>query len=310
MKDVYVINLDKSKSRYNNISSRLRELNLPFKRFSAVYGKDLSENEIIKATTNSCRTKLCNKSMIGCGLSHYTLWTNIAKDTNRDDNEFTLIVEDDCRFPDDFKQQIKEIYEELSKSNVWDQTDMIYLYCLGDCKPGLPTDFFSLYGKCSSFWYGKKNPIKLPDHYKLSVANFPNVLTGYLINRRGARKLVEQLNHEKLNYHVDYQIATNKTVNCLCAPILEPDFTMDSTIGVHAYPFIIPNLVKSIGLNKLAWFFNIPVLTIGTKHEVSLIMLLYLVTLLFLATIRRKYFWIAFGIIFAELLIYLTIKSI
>ena len=41
---VYYINLDKSLKRKNFMENQFKTLNIPITRFSAVYGKDASEN--------------------------------------------------------------------------------------------------------------------------------------------------------------------------------------------------------------------------------------------------------------------------
>ena len=48
MPPVFVINLDKSTERMAKISKRLDELEIPFERMPAVYGADLSQEEIDK----------------------------------------------------------------------------------------------------------------------------------------------------------------------------------------------------------------------------------------------------------------------
>ena len=48
MPPVFVINLDKSTDRMVKVSKRLSELGIAFERISAVYGADLSQEEIDK----------------------------------------------------------------------------------------------------------------------------------------------------------------------------------------------------------------------------------------------------------------------
>lgn len=65
--NTYVINLDKDVKRMNNMK---KLLNNNFIRFPAVYGKNLSNDELNKNITTLCKYLLCNHAIVGCALSH------------------------------------------------------------------------------------------------------------------------------------------------------------------------------------------------------------------------------------------------
>ena len=46
--NIWLINLDQSKDRLKVVQNNFDELNLKFNRFSAIYGKNLSDDEIKK----------------------------------------------------------------------------------------------------------------------------------------------------------------------------------------------------------------------------------------------------------------------
>ena len=51
---VVVINLDRSRDRMQKMSKQLNALDIPFERFSAVPGKDLSEEALNEAVDPFC----------------------------------------------------------------------------------------------------------------------------------------------------------------------------------------------------------------------------------------------------------------
>src|ERR1700730_7540074 len=97
--NIYVINLDRSKKRLENVTKSLNEFNIKFKRFSAVDGKKLSEEIINNNASFLCRTLLCNHAIVGCGLSHMALWNQLVNDRN---NSYYIILEDDVTIDDNF----------------------------------------------------------------------------------------------------------------------------------------------------------------------------------------------------------------
>src|SRR5438477_11440696 len=87
----FVINLKKRTDRWNTINKSFSGTGIKLMRWNAVYGKDLKKDMIKKITTPFCN-RFCSDFMIGCWLSHYTLWQWIVK-KNLDN---VLILEDDA----------------------------------------------------------------------------------------------------------------------------------------------------------------------------------------------------------------------
>jgi glycosyl transferase family 25 len=100
---VFVINLDKSTERMAKISKRLDELKVPFERVSAVYGADLSQEEIDKYYCPELNKKNYRRPLglgeIGCYMSHLKVWQAIV------DRKIScaIILEDDIQLGEDFK---------------------------------------------------------------------------------------------------------------------------------------------------------------------------------------------------------------
>ena len=75
---VFVINLKKRTDRWKQINKSFKNTGLNLNRWDAINGKDLSEEFIKNNTSNLCNY-FCSASMIGCWLSHYTLWKHIVE---------------------------------------------------------------------------------------------------------------------------------------------------------------------------------------------------------------------------------------
>ena len=101
---IYVINLKHNKNKWKEIQKAFKNTPLKLNRFDAIYGKNLTDEEIKKVTTNFCYY-FCSPGMIGCWLSHYKIWQQIIK--NNEDN--VLILEDDAYPTENFNKRLKEI---------------------------------------------------------------------------------------------------------------------------------------------------------------------------------------------------------
>ena len=99
---VFVINLDKSTDRLALCQQNLERLGIDFERIPAVYGKDLSEQQVVdfydRAANQKGYKKDLNTGELGCYLSHIKCWQKIVDEQL----DFALILEDDFVLSDDF----------------------------------------------------------------------------------------------------------------------------------------------------------------------------------------------------------------
>jgi len=161
---VFIINMDHSTDRLQQISNRLGELGLTFERVPAVSGKMLTATE--KRQVNPKRSWLqLNDEDIGCYLSHLKAIRLVA------DRELqrAIILEDDAGFDDDFPT---------------------WAHC--DCPLPKDADVLKLEG------FGAKNALKIPVlSCNSRVIQFSYKPTGgaaaYLITLGGARKALKAL---------------------------------------------------------------------------------------------------------------------
>ena len=100
----YVINLDSRKDRLQSIDKDLKKINLEYERFSACDGKkiEIYSKDIDKYFDKN--NKL-TPGQIGCALSHIKIWEKAIKDNNK----YTLVLEDDAIIPSNFWKKINNL---------------------------------------------------------------------------------------------------------------------------------------------------------------------------------------------------------
>lgn len=121
----FVINLEKNKERLANMQDALRELNVEFIRFPAVYGKDLSLIERRRALNGFAW--LCTQGypardgQIGCALSHIQIYQKMIQE----DITACCILEDDVAFSSEYPFVVSYIEKHLDIS----RPQVILLHC-------------------------------------------------------------------------------------------------------------------------------------------------------------------------------------
>jgi GR25 family glycosyltransferase involved in LPS biosynthesis len=173
--NIFIINLKKDIDRWNQTVNELNKYPIRYQRYDAVYGKDLTADEIKDKVSWWGRNLLCNKALVGCFLSHTNLWKKLLTDEN---NDFYLILEDDFIIDD---------FESLSK-----------LYNLYKNKK-LDKQYLSFFLRHSDI---KTSPLINVEGIPICKKLFNNTATGYFITKEGARNFLKRLGN-KIHYHVD-----------------------------------------------------------------------------------------------------------
>lgn len=188
----YVINLKNRKDRWENINKDFEGTSLKLLRWDAVLGKRLGDQEIHNLTSSRCYN-LCSPSMIGCWLSHYSLWKHIVKNCRYKDN--ILILEDDS-YPvvkgKEFQQMLSKVWTEVPKDY-----DIVYLGCSGTCEESILKDFLYLNPKNMNRQISKH----------VIIPGFPLLTHAYILSYTGAKKLIKSKLFDKIDYHLDIFIA-------------------------------------------------------------------------------------------------------
>ena len=101
--EVWIINLARSKDRWEKISQSLDSYKINYNRFDAIDGTCASVPKF-----NQAGYWLSTPGMRGCYLSHYTLWQQLQKSKNK----YFLILEDDAIVHPKFMQILDKTINE------------------------------------------------------------------------------------------------------------------------------------------------------------------------------------------------------
>jgi glycosyl transferase family 25 len=246
--NVYVLNLEKDINKMNYMNSLLENENIKFERFNAIYGKYLTKEYIDNVTDYFCNN-FCSEGMIGCALSHISIWKDIIK--NKYNN--SIILEDDIYFDKDYKINLQNSLNELPED--W---DILYLGCGGLCNKNRDNLFKILF----DIFLIKYNDKIINKRY-IYIPEFPTGTYSYAISKNGCIKLLNII--DKITYHIDYTISSNYkylniyAVNPKC---IYPN-TNESSININKFPVSINNILKYFkdGNNiDYSWYFNLVLL--------------------------------------------------
>ena len=165
---IYAIVLKHKTDLINEMTEKLKNTNIDYEIFDAIYGKDLTEdfyNENNIVIDPKFRNPFTHTSMttgeIGCALSHYYCW----KKAYEENIDYPIFVESDAIFEKDFECTIKEF---LNKEYNF---DLLYL------------------GR-KTFTDDKNDILEINDKYKLVNPVFSYWCIGYMFSKEGTRKIV------------------------------------------------------------------------------------------------------------------------
>lgn len=190
---MFVLNLDRSKDRWEKASHVMREAGLEVQRFPAVDGRQLSIEELRRESTRIA-TFLQPRGVIGCYLSHKRFWNMVVDQ----DLDAAIVFEDDVELVDGFKEKLLSNMLKLRAEKPEDQDfDVILLGAIGRVHPQAKDAIGSLF---FSHYIGGKRPLKLINDYRYQPRR-PAGTHAYMVSRKGAEKLLKLCS--KATYHVD-----------------------------------------------------------------------------------------------------------
>jgi GR25 family glycosyltransferase involved in LPS biosynthesis len=260
---IYIINLEKNVDRMNNITKIMNKYNLKFKRFNAIYGKTLSNNEIKNVIDPICSNMLCSNGMIGCALSHIKLWRQLLNDNTTDRY---LILEDDNG--DININKLTNLLNYIDKEKL--EYHMINL---------------------NSITYGGKiikNKTKIGNNLYLGNSLIPLGASSYIINKKGAQILINNIDKHKVKTHIDLQINIIKYFNDtrFIYYVVEPSIVKLNDIDSNQSTLsnkktnIMFFILEKLNLGRLKWYLNTPIIIIRRNFEINLYTILLLILLI------------------------------
>lgn len=178
--DVYVINLDRRADRMEKLFGHNPELKDRVQRISAINGREMALTSRI-ARMFKPHDFFWKKAIMGCALSHLTLWWQLL--TERPEIENYLILEDDVKLQPDWQAKWNE-----AKGYVPEDYDVVYL---GGILPPNRAGFEMTKEKVNPYFsrvapnqfFGQKTPTRY----------FHWCAYAYVLSRTGAQKILQRL---------------------------------------------------------------------------------------------------------------------
>ena len=250
---IYILNLERSKNRYEAMTAQLDKLDLPVKyeRFSAIDGNSIelvnrSTGEIIKGSEFSTNTKLikgdfdirCEKDWsgdfeslnlnltkfthrakgeIGAACSHRKIWKDIVTRGYKN----AMILEDDVILSPNFDQYIKKAFQHVPYDY-----DYIYLGII---------DSITSYNKFSNPKFINKvlqSLVMYPNQYFRQVYRNVAGAWGYVVSYKGANILLNKTTkHRFIDVVISKLIKFKHLKAYVVMPLQITDAEANSTIG-------------------------------------------------------------------------------
>jgi len=171
----YVINLDTRQDRWSNLLRDQPELKSLVERVSGVNGKTLQLTEEIYRLFENNQFQW-KKSIMGCNLSHLSVWKRIAEQTSGD---YFLVLEDDVRFHPHWRENWRAYAADIPLD-----ADLLYL---GGVLPPNRAALPKVLSKVNAHW-SSITPNTLFSAVPAPVFHF--CAYSYILTRKGAQKLV------------------------------------------------------------------------------------------------------------------------
>lgn len=219
IRGTYVINLKRCTNRMNAFADHMASLGIKFERWDAVNGTDAT-----KQASHLCRNYTCTNGMIGCYLSHITLWKHILQ---KNTEGWFLVFEDDSLITPAGIKNISQLFEEMRS---WPRThyaypEMINLACTAMCKYKRVTD-------------------------NLFVPLTVNGTACYLISTDGIRKALSILDRP-IHTHIDCTLFFNQLMDRKLAYYATHNLVTNSdgfqsTVSMGTFPRLEADILNSV----------------------------------------------------------------
>lgn len=200
-----IINLKRREDRKKSMASKLFEQNITkYDFFEAVDGKLLEPSPNIKKLFKNNDFNY-RKGVIGCALSHYTIWNNLINDNK---NSYYVILEDDIKLTPNFNILLDKCISIIKSQNIE----------------------YALIGG-----YQIKEEICSDDNIVFSKITEPicSGAFGYIISKKACIKLVNYLNKNEINRAIDH---SDLYTTCLDMYRINKYLVTTSAYQIHGEP--------------------------------------------------------------------------
>ena len=190
--DTWILNLERRKDRWVKMQELVSNNGLNGFKIKAIDGRGFNFEKYMDLFSlrdfklrvkNPYHTHERKRGVLGCALSHYKMWESISSNKNLNNEDFILVVEDDCNFKDNFSTHLNLLLDEL-KFKTWDICYIGY------------TDYVELEDDKEE----GNNLIKLSGSRRLRGGG----TFGYFITKMGAKKLFDIANDRNIQQAIDW----------------------------------------------------------------------------------------------------------
>ena len=247
----FVINMDtpNGQVRLKQMKIECATAGLSFER---IVGVDGMNSPMLDKVSQVCQT-FCAPSMIGCALSHLTVWQRIVDD----ELDAALIFEDDARLVPNFNEKLS-----MAVSSVPSDYHVLLLGCFM-CSPILQRlAGYSL----------KTDHSEEKNQYTRRISVFGG-LHAYVVSQAGARYLLDKI--KNVHYHIDVQLNNMKGLKMYTTieSLAEQGEGNATSSNVHvAFPGSVNTLFSKIKVSNgmtLDFFANTAIFRLGpVSHHI------------------------------------------
>jgi len=232
--------------------------------------------------------------MIACALSHYYLWCKIAHSSVE---KWTLIMEDDAVLVNDFKNKLSSVKNDIDIIGKENEPDIIKLFLDKDTS-----------GPLSIFIIRRiRQMLNVVKTYSMNTATLkaPEIClvnVGYLISKKGAKKLVNEINKQKIRYHIDSQLEFIDNLKMTVTKENLIEHSIGHSTNQSNFPIFPPMLLFNMSLKKQSWLLGNTVACINNIN-INVSIIVY-ISLLFIFKNRPNILKIIVGLIILDFIIY------
>jgi len=194
--NIKIINLKRRPDRKENVTKIFKDAGITDVQFvEGIDGSQLKPNIQLKKlfAGNDFGSRV---GVIGCALTHYSLWTSLLADTN---NDYYVIFEDDITLVPEFKKK----FELIKEKGFFKQFDYLFLgYHMFSANRQATKDIYVT----------GSNTFTIGD-----MQNDLNIGAGfaYSINKAGAKTLVNYIAKNGIRHGIDYVVKICKELKCM-----------------------------------------------------------------------------------------------
>jgi GR25 family glycosyltransferase involved in LPS biosynthesis len=193
-KFIKVVNLQRRPDRRLDMEKKLKDANVKnadYEIIDAIDGKHLKPSFVIKHLFRGNDFSY-KKGVIGCALSHLSIWEKLLSDT---ENDYYIVLEDDITINKDFSKYIDAM------KNTFFEKDVVFIGY------HMKTDMREKF----KFLYNRDDGAEL-NVAKLTIKLFYGGTIGYSINKLGAKKLLENSRNNGIQRAIDYFMIDSQNV--------------------------------------------------------------------------------------------------